>query len=196
MTVEGGLVDTEGKLLTGMRKGQPRQWTSSVHCFVDTLQVRWSAAGACSICCGVAHLRKIRATRRCRHGAPRTPTYALQTEGVVKGLWRGVGPTMSRAALLSAGQLSSYDHSKTLLLRAGWLDDGKTLHIVAAIISGIVATVCCNPGGAFHTRHAKHNTLVCPATKRNTRRNTPSSSAPRRSTHSPAALPGCSHRVY
>ena len=108
MTVEGGLVDVEGTLLTGMRKGQPRQWTSSLHCFVDT----------------------------------------LQAEGIVKGLWRGVGPTMSRAALLSAGQLSSYDHSKTLLLRGGWLEDGKTLHIVAAIISGIVATVCCNPGGA------------------------------------------------
>ena len=154
MTVEGGLVDAEGKLLTGMRKGQPRQWTSSVHCFVDTLQVRRSAAGACSICYGVAHLRmcierfELRdAVNTARRAHPHN---ALQTEGVVKGLWRGVGPTMSRAALLSAGQLSSYDHSKTLLLRAGWLDDGKTLHIVAAIISGIVATVCCNPGGAFH----------------------------------------------
>ena len=65
-----------------MRKGQRRQWSSSAHCFLET----------------------------------------LRSEGVVHGLWRGVGPTMSRAALLSAGQLSSYDHSKTLLLRGGWLE--------------------------------------------------------------------------
>eukprot|EP00966_Prymnesium_polylepis_P027849 643573-Prymnesium_polylepis.1 len=64
MTVEGGLVDESGVLLTGMRKGQQRQWTSSLHCLIDT----------------------------------------MQTEGLAHGLWRGVGPTMSRAALLSAGQ--------------------------------------------------------------------------------------------
>lgn len=76
----------------------------------------------------------------------------LRSEGLVQGLWRGVGPTMSRAALLSAGQLSSYDHSKTLLLRDGWLDEGRTLHIVAAIISGLVATTCCNPADVLKSR--------------------------------------------
>lgn len=33
-------------------------------------------------------------------------------EGVLRGLWRGVGPTVARAALLSSGNLASYDHSK------------------------------------------------------------------------------------
>merc|ERR1711879_301384 len=100
MTVEGGLIDAQGKLLTGMLRGQQRRWTSSLHCFVGTLRV----------------------------------------EGIVHGLWRGVGPTMSRAALLSAGQISSYDHSKTLLQQGGWFEDGKTLHLLSAVISGVVAT--------------------------------------------------------
>ena len=113
MTVEGGRVDpASGTLLTGMRKGQRRQWTSSAHCFFD----------------------------------------ALQREGIVHGLWRGVGPTMSRAALLSAGQLSSYDHSKTVLQQWGWLQDGRTLHVVSAIISGLVATTCCNPADVLKSR--------------------------------------------
>lgn len=65
-------------------------------------------------------------------------------EGVLRGLWRGVGPTVARAALLSSGNLASYDHSKVLLIRRGWADAGP-LHTVCAIISGLVATTACNP---------------------------------------------------
>ena len=67
-----------------------------------------------------------------------------QREGVVHGLWRGVGATVARAALLSSGQLASYDHSKRMLLRSGLADDHR-LHAVCAIISGLVATTVCNP---------------------------------------------------
>lgn len=65
-------------------------------------------------------------------------------EGIVGGLWRGVGPTVARAALISSGNLASYDHSKTLLVQRGWADDGR-LHTLCAIISGLVATTVCNP---------------------------------------------------
>ncbi|ELR12925.1 mitochondrial carrier protein [Acanthamoeba castellanii str. Neff] len=41
-----------------------------------------------------------------------------RTEGWA-GLYRGVGPTTQRAALLTAAQLSSYDHAKQALLRLG-----------------------------------------------------------------------------
>ncbi|KAL1507135.1 hypothetical protein AB1Y20_007988 [Prymnesium parvum] len=112
MSVEGGRVDARGVLLTGMRKGRRRRWSSSVHCFFDT----------------------------------------LRAEGVVRGLWRGVGATMSRAALLSAGQLSSYDQSKVVLQRNGWLEDGKVLHLVGGVISGLVATTCCNPADVLKSR--------------------------------------------
>jgi hypothetical protein len=41
--------------------------------------------------------------------------YTFQKEGV-RGLYRGVGPTTQRAALLTAAQLGSYDHIKHFLL--------------------------------------------------------------------------------
>ena len=65
-------------------------------------------------------------------------------EGVVRGLWRGVGPTVARAALLSSGNLASYDHAKVALIRRGWADDWA-LHTLCAVVSGLVATTACNP---------------------------------------------------
>lgn len=45
------------------------------------------------------------------------------------GLYRGVGPTTLRAAVLSAAMLPSYDHSKRVILEAGWIEaDGRLLH--------------------------------------------------------------------
>jgi hypothetical protein len=67
-----------------------------------------------------------------------------ESEGLVGGLWRGVSATVARAALLSAGQLASYDHSKQCLLRQGY-PDGSQVHSLSAIISGLVATTVCNP---------------------------------------------------
>ena len=68
-----------------------------------------------------------------------------KSEGIMHGLWRGVSATVARAALLSAGQLSSYDHSKQWLLREEMMVDGGRLHVVCAVISGLVATTVCNP---------------------------------------------------
>lgn len=76
----------------------------------------------------------------------------MQEEGLVRGLYRGVGATMARAALLSAGQLASYDHSKAMLRRSGWMQEGSALHIVAAFISGLVATTMCNPADVLKSR--------------------------------------------
>jgi len=73
-------------------------------------------------------------------------------EGVFRGLWRGFIATMSRAALLSAGQLSSYDHSKVFIVKQGWMEEGKPLHLMSAVISGLVATTVCNPADVFKSR--------------------------------------------
>lgn len=48
----------------------------------------------------------------------------------------GVEVTMLRAALLTAGQMASYDHSKYLLKKWGVLDEGVPLHIVYEPPSG------------------------------------------------------------
>lgn len=77
---------------------------------------------------------------------------ATASEEGLAGLWRGVGPTMGRAALLSAGQLASYDHTKTVLRRLGWAEEGSQLHVIAALVSGLVATTVCHPADVVKSR--------------------------------------------
>eukprot|EP01051_Picozoa_sp_SAG22_P008087 SAG22_NODE_597_length_8708_cov_11.511209_2_plen_342_part_00 len=83
----------------------------------------------------------------------------FREEGLVRGLYAGTTATMARAAALSGGQLASYDHTKHLLKSAGLMQEGTRLHLVAGIVSGIVATTCCNPPDVIKSRLMRDPTL-------------------------------------
>jgi len=72
--------------------------------------------------------------------------------GGLRGLYTGATPTVARAAILTGSQLSSYDHSKRMLLRSHWFQDTPATHFVASVISGLVTATAVNPvrktGGA------------------------------------------------
>ena len=75
-----------------------------------------------------------------------------RSEGVVRGLLlRGVGASMSRAGLLTAAQMSTYDHAKTVARRNG-IGESSTLHAAAALFSGLCATLACNPADVIKSR--------------------------------------------
>ncbi|CAJ1368529.1 unnamed protein product [Effrenium voratum] len=74
----------------------------------------------------------------------------FRKEGVI-GLWNGVQANVARAALLSAGQLSTYDQTKQVALQAGWVD-GPRLHLASSCLSGFVAQVACMPADVVKTR--------------------------------------------
>ena len=77
---------------------------------------------------------------------------AARSEGVVQGLLlRGVSASMSRAALLTAAQMSTYDHAKTIAKRNG-VGESTALHVAAALLSGFVASVACNPADVLKSR--------------------------------------------
>ena len=79
-------------------------------------------------------------------------TDTARSEGVVRGLMlRGVSATMSRAGLLTAAQMSTYDHSKTVARRNG-IAEGTALHVAAALLSGLVAAAACNPADVMKSR--------------------------------------------
>lgn len=122
MSCEGGVVNAQGRLTTGMRVGEIPRWTTSLHCLRD----------------------------------------CAKREGVLVGLWRGVGATVARAALLSSGNLASYDQAKTILVHYGW-EDSSRLHAVCAIVSGLVATAMCNPADVRAHRPPPHPLLPAPA---------------------------------
>ncbi|KJE94317.1 solute carrier family 25 [Capsaspora owczarzaki ATCC 30864] len=75
----------------------------------------------------------------------------VREEGVLT-LWRGCGPTVSRAMLLNAAQLSTYSFSKDLLLRSGHFSDNVYCHMAASLSAGFFATAVSLPADIAKTR--------------------------------------------
>jgi solute carrier family 25 oxoglutarate transporter 11 len=71
------------------------------------------------------------------------------TEGV-PALWRGVGPTVARGAVVSCTQLASYDQAKEMLLPA--MGDGFPLFVVSALASGLIYCTASLPLDISKTR--------------------------------------------
>jgi len=88
-------------------------------------------------------------------------------EGVVRGLWRGVGVCVARASLLSGSQLGTYDAAKRYLLvnesektrtttsatTSPFLfkEDSPPLHFTCEFISGVVAQTVTQPVDTLKT---------------------------------------------
>lgn len=70
-------------------------------------------------------------------------TTVFRQEGI-RGLYKGVSATVLRAAILTASQLSSYDHTKTTLLLHGWGDNAKT-HIFSSLVAGLCTAIASSP---------------------------------------------------
>ena len=75
----------------------------------------------------------------------------VRTSGLA-GLYKGVGPTTVRAAILNSSSLASYDHSKAWLIKTGRSTDGLATHLFASIVSGLVTTTVVNPFDVIKTR--------------------------------------------
>ena len=67
--------------------------------------------------------------------------HEIYQEQGVRGLFRGVVPTIKRAALLTATQLGTYDHIKQFLLRSSYFDEGISLHFSSGSIAGLVLCI-------------------------------------------------------
>ncbi|XP_057826202.1 uncharacterized protein LOC131037955 isoform X1 [Cryptomeria japonica] len=78
-------------------------------------------------------------------------SHIVATEGIT-GLWKGVGPAMTRAAALTASQLATYDESKQVLTRWTSLKEGFFLHLSASTIAGIMGTLATAPIDTIKTR--------------------------------------------
>lgn len=66
-------------------------------------------------------------------------------------LWRGCGPTVTRAMLVTAAQFGSYHPAKEALMQRGFGDSTFT-HFLASAFSGLVATVITSPVDVVKTR--------------------------------------------
>jgi hypothetical protein len=79
----------------------------------------------------------------------------IRTEGVL-GLWKGAGPTCSRAAVLAASELATYDEIKHQLTTPdNWFPDlpeGPILHVSTGVCAGFVSAVCSSPFDVVKSR--------------------------------------------
>lgn len=75
-----------------------------------------------------------------------------KTEGLA-GLYKGWGPTMIRAAVLTGSQISSYDQIKRVLINKGYMNEGLALHTVASFFAGLICSITTSPVDVIKTRY-------------------------------------------
>eukprot|EP01080_Neovahlkampfia_damariscottae_P005495 gene5495-9312_t len=69
-----------------------------------------------------------------------------------RGLYQGVGPTIVRAAVVTASQMGAYDHSKQHFLNNGW-DDNFKLHLMSALIASVNMAFWSSPVDVIKSRY-------------------------------------------
>lgn len=75
-----------------------------------------------------------------------------QHDGLIKGFYRGVGPTTFRAMALTAAQLPSYDHMKVVLLQSPHFEEGLVVHMIASMFAGLMAATASSPLDVIKTK--------------------------------------------
>ncbi|XP_026318407.1 mitochondrial 2-oxoglutarate/malate carrier protein-like [Hyposmocoma kahamanoa] len=73
----------------------------------------------------------------------------VKEEGVLK-LWRGATPTVARAMVVNAAQLSTYSQAREMI--AVYISEGILLHFCASMISGLVTTIASMPVDIIKTK--------------------------------------------
>ncbi|KAJ7394499.1 hypothetical protein OS493_000313 [Desmophyllum pertusum] len=78
--------------------------------------------------------------------------YRITKEEGILTLWRGCGPTVTRAVVVNAAQLATYSQAKQSLLSTGYFKDNLFCHFVASMISGLATTLASMPVDIAKTR--------------------------------------------
>ena len=80
---------------------------------------------------------------------------ALRRIGMEEGVlcyWRGATPTVTRAAVVAATQLGSYDQAKEIYHDSLGIPDGAKLHLMSAITAGFIYSLVSLPLDTAKTR--------------------------------------------
>jgi len=76
----------------------------------------------------------------------------ITREEGITALYRGVGPNVQRAMLMTAGQLASYDQAKQFLLQTSYFKDNIITHFSASFMAALVAAIVTSPFDVMKTR--------------------------------------------
>ena len=76
----------------------------------------------------------------------------IHKEGGVRKLWKGATPTVARAMVLNAAQLTTYNQAKFKILESGLVRDGIPCYLLASMCSGLVCSASVMPLDMAKTR--------------------------------------------
>ncbi|KAF7306501.1 hypothetical protein MIND_00441400 [Mycena indigotica] len=99
---------------------------------------------------------------RYRYSNAITGLFSLAKEEGFRGLGRGIGTNTTRAVLMNASQVGSYDFFKSKLLQHSdrilnyQFKDNLLLHVVSSLLAGTFATTVCSPADVMRTRIMSH----------------------------------------
>ncbi|CAG9465751.1 unnamed protein product [Pedinophyceae sp. YPF-701] len=124
-----GDVPVAGKLAAATLSGALAGGASSP---MDLVKVRMQAGGA-------------------REGVAGVLRTLVQADGV-GGLWKGSGPSMARAAILTASQLVTYEEVKRGVRSATGWQEGFGVQVAASMATGLVTTTATAPVDVVKTR--------------------------------------------
>jgi solute carrier family 25 oxoglutarate transporter 11 len=71
--------------------------------------------------------------------------YRIIREEGFFSMWVGCSPTVIRAIILNAAQLSVYSQAKQMIMKYGKMEEGVPLHLLSSLASGFVATAVSIP---------------------------------------------------
>ena len=103
--------------------------------------------------CDVAKVRMQAAAGAGSNGPNVFATLAgiARTEGL-RGLWVGSLPTASRAAVVAAFEIGTYDEAKAGLVAGGMAHSSPTTHLASALLAGAAASVAASPIDVIKSR--------------------------------------------
>lgn len=98
---------------------------------------------------------KVRMQARCNVEGNETMLqafYKIYKQEGLPGLWRGVGPTAQRAAIVVGVELPAYDFIKKTFLKHELLGDTKTNHFISSFLAGLAGAIASTPVDVVKTR--------------------------------------------
>lgn len=68
------------------------------------------------------------------------------------GFFRGIGPSVQRAAIINGCGIASYDHTKHAIIKALGTDEGPVAKVAASLVSGLISALVSTPYDVVRTR--------------------------------------------
>lgn len=68
------------------------------------------------------------------------------------GYYKGIGPSVQRAAIINGCGIASYDHTKQVLMKVLGTEEGLSAKVLGSLVSGFVSAMVSTPFDVVKTR--------------------------------------------